>query len=586
MELLYVWIEEYNNIKRQGFNFSPKHRFEFTPTAYNIDRKVTHGTLTYKKGATNYPDSFFGNNIRNITAIVGKNGSGKSSLIKALYDGMLVMQTYIFIFETEKEEEQGKRETEIFCCSNIELDIKFNTLILNNEPIPLLLDKNHNRFIDKFIYYSPFINSNRNYLRSFDLNNNIGNMVQMATALSSVAHNPNSEATAAATKQIYHHFLSAYCAQEMTTQISFIKEITGRKPQIIPAEIVIPQEVELGIPFYGKDLPTCKTECPNPDDFPLYMVVDALNQDMLQKGIVREEEFSYIIPLKEADAWFEDICNKRGYNKEEIKAFCNQLNDKTPDLFNYGDEKEGRVLNFTFPYLSLPQEILLKRETGARSSWANDLAVTLTWHDLSDGEATMLSLFARLWEKLQKTNHSCIVLLDEFELGLHPQWQKESITRLIKFFELINKGRHQLILTSHSPFLLSDLPRENVIFLNVEKDEKGNPRCKVCEPKDNDMERTFGANIHSLYRSSFFMQDGLMGEFAKGKIDGVIGDLRGKRKIKESRKNEIRFIIDTIGEDILRTGLEKLYEEKFSLTEKQRIVKEIEHLKKKLKALN
>lgn len=29
MELLYVWIEKYKNIEKQGFNFSPKHRFSF-----------------------------------------------------------------------------------------------------------------------------------------------------------------------------------------------------------------------------------------------------------------------------------------------------------------------------------------------------------------------------------------------------------------------------------------------------------------------------------------------------------------------------------------------------------------------------
>jgi hypothetical protein len=30
MELLYIWIEKYKNIERQGFNFSPLYDFEFT----------------------------------------------------------------------------------------------------------------------------------------------------------------------------------------------------------------------------------------------------------------------------------------------------------------------------------------------------------------------------------------------------------------------------------------------------------------------------------------------------------------------------------------------------------------------------
>ncbi|CAA6808521.1 MAG: Unknown protein, partial [uncultured Sulfurovum sp.] len=29
MELLYLWIEDYNNIKNQGFNFSSKWKFDY-----------------------------------------------------------------------------------------------------------------------------------------------------------------------------------------------------------------------------------------------------------------------------------------------------------------------------------------------------------------------------------------------------------------------------------------------------------------------------------------------------------------------------------------------------------------------------
>ena len=75
----------------------------------------------------------------------------------------------------------------------------------------------------------------------------------------------------------------------------------------------------------------------------------------------------------------------------------------------------------------------------------------------------------------------------------------------------------QILVTSHSPFIVSDLPNENVIFLTKEEN-KGN--C-VVKNSLNDMKKTFGANIHTLLSDSFFMES-LMGEFAKSKIDGVI----------------------------------------------------------------
>lgn len=547
MELLYIWIEDYNNIKRQGFNFSPKHHFHFEPN--EKEGPVTGGTLTHDDINPSYPDNFFGEHISNITAIVGKNGSGKSSLIKAIGDAIHFIEKIVLVY---------KYNGTFYYWKNI-------PYINNNTKNVLLIEDGKegkaNIYLGHVVYYSPFINSNRNYLFDWSDARKISSMERMANVLFSVANNPNSEITAAAPKQIYHHFLSAYCAQEMTTQINFIKEIADSKFQIVPETIAIPQNVELGIPFYA-NLPMSLKECPDPEHFTLYMIVDALNRKIYRKAEVRSEEFSYSLPLKKVEVWLEDICKNRGYDIKEIKKFCNQFKDKNPALVNYGDENDGKPVNFTFPYLSLPQEILLKQDTGTRSSWAIDLAVTLTWHDLSDGEATMLSLFARLWEKLQKIKHSNIILLDEFELGLHPQWQKEAISRLIKFFELININKHHLILTSHSPFLVSDLPRENIIFL----DKNASGECVVKEPKDID--RTFGANIHSLYRNSFFM-DGLMGKFAEGKINDVIIFLNEvpktiySQKELERKRDEADFIITQIGEPLIREMLRKQFNEVF-----------------------
>ena len=67
-----------------------------------------------------------------------------------------------------------------------------------------------------------------------------------------------------------------------------------------------------------------------------------------------------------------------------------------------------------------------------------------------------------------------------------------------------------IIIASHSPFILSDLPKENIIFLEEGK------QVKPFKGK-----QTFGANIHTLLSDGFFMSDGLMGEFAKGKIEEI-----------------------------------------------------------------
>ena len=77
MELVYLWVEDYKNIKKQGFNFSPRFRCEFNEEKNEL-------TINENKDYI----SIFPDNI-NITAIVGENGSGKSSILDLLLNRYL-----------------------------------------------------------------------------------------------------------------------------------------------------------------------------------------------------------------------------------------------------------------------------------------------------------------------------------------------------------------------------------------------------------------------------------------------------------------------------------------------------------------
>jgi AAA15 family ATPase/GTPase len=77
MELVYLWVEKYKNIKNQGFRFSPRFECEFKDGVLTIDEKEDYVSI-------------FPKNI-NVTAIVGENGSGKSSILKFIL--MLIFYT-------------------------------------------------------------------------------------------------------------------------------------------------------------------------------------------------------------------------------------------------------------------------------------------------------------------------------------------------------------------------------------------------------------------------------------------------------------------------------------------------------------
>jgi len=139
-----------------------------------------------------------------------------------------------------------------------------------------------------------------------------------------------------------------------------------------------------------------------------------------------------------------------------------------------------------------------------------------------------------------------------------------------------------LLFTSHSPFLLSDIPKQNIIFLD--KDENGN--CKVVDGL-KEKKQTFGANIHTLLSDSFFMEDGLMGEFAKGKIEDVVSFLRGNDS-KINNHGEAKKIINIIGEPVLKMRLETMlddYKIKQGIETEEDIQEKIDELNQKLRKI-
>ena len=174
-----------------------------------------------------------------------------------------------------------------------------------------------------------------------------------------------------------------------------------------------------------------------------------------------------------------------------------------------------------------------------------------------------------------------VIFFDEIELGLHPHWQTNSIKYVFDFLSNIKNRNFHLVIASHSPFLLSDLPKENVIFLEkyTEKEiEENHLDQKVgnCKNATKDVDiNPFGANIHTLLSHGFFMKDGLMGEFAKNKISKILNFLSGKNEFIDIPINQIKPIIEIIGEDFLREKLLKMYDEKFQIKSKDEEIKEL-----------
>lgn len=120
------------------------------------------------------------------------------------------------------------------------------------------------------------------------------------------------------------------------------------------------------------------------------------------------------------------------------------------------------------------------------------------------------------------------VIFDEIELYFHPEMQREFISRLLHGiqqlpFETIRSV--QFMIVTHSPFVLSDIPVQNILFLK-----------KNGEKASKEGMASFGANIHTMLVNSFFLKGGAMGEFAKETILKMIDQVNAvylEGKLKE-----------------------------------------------------
>lgn len=163
------------------------------------------------------------------------------------------------------------------------------------------------------------------------------------------------------------------------------------------------------------------------------------------------------------------------------------------------------------------------------------------------------------------------IIFDEIELYFHPEMQQDFINYLLSYISRITLDRISalnILIITHSPFILSDIPNPNILFLG-----------KV----DIDI-KTLGSNIHDLLANSFFME-GFMGNHVKKIIIELVDYLSldyAKEPEYWSRERSLQ-VINLIGEPLIKQRLLDMHRIKFK--EEVSKEKQIEELEIKLKLL-
>lgn len=159
------------------------------------------------------------------------------------------------------------------------------------------------------------------------------------------------------------------------------------------------------------------------------------------------------------------------------------------------------------------------------------------------------------------------IMLDEVELYFHPDLQRRFLGLLVDSIcglKMNGCTGVNITLITHSPFVLSDIPDSNILYLSRNRDEKLN-------------RSTFAANVHDLFDDAFFLPN-TMGEIAQRQVEEVVGAyhrmswVRAKKegwrpidtRTVEEREEEMekyRYITSIVGDEYLHHELTDMVDE-------------------------
>ena len=192
---------------------------------------------------------------------------------------------------------------------------------------------------------------------------------------------------------------------------------------------------------------------------------------------------------------------------------------------------------------------------------------------LSDGEKIKLGYFSTLYSILNgefKNKKYVTLLFDEVETYLHPEWSRRFLYELIEELEKYEDKKFKLIFATHSPFLIADVLAKDCIYLS--KNKKGKIQAEIKEDV-----KTFGANIIDLFKNTMFLES-TFGKFATEKIKGIVDKIEKAEKYSDI-KSEANFIINEIGEKLISNKLKSMIESKFENKDEE---KDEEYYRKKI----
>lgn len=586
--LHYIWLNNYFCFKDAGFNLSTKYRIEYDEKEHILSGKVN----------SDYVDDFYTNGI-DFTAVVGKNGTGKTTLLKFLMDldyNIPQNTEYILVYECDG--------AMYYKAKNIEIELKFDKEISISE---------REQIFAKTIYSTEMFNAEQ-FL----------NQLNGSSDWSFAACLRRSSEESANYKL---NPVTQYIHNSIKWQIDFFAN--GRK-YIENFKISYPKCVWISLlkhddafvdmyaeHFHNKASASKDNATNSPARLLLnnFLPDTSTNKQGLFQAKLARAMFTHIVAEANTGAnkeqksniieLVEEITQSNNNSAwENLRSFLQSAIDNRDhkqksynfdgranlEFMDYIDELLRKDNKFN-PYLFFgrlsiavdSEQIDIVDLKTTISELFNNYSKTAHIFDylsfswgLSSGETLLLNTFSKITHLLKKDENGkyylpidsnsnnkaddLLMLFDEAEVAFHPEWQREYLNAMLHFIEqtIAASGTHvQMIMATHSPIILSDVPKQNTVFLHKEDD--------VTRAKSNDEQHeTFGASIYTLFNDSFFMEEGAIGVIGTQRIRSIIDAIKNVHSPstdvffdtdKNLNTEKVKQYISLIGDELIQKQL-------------------------------
>lgn len=623
MRLAAIYIHKHDFLFNEPQTINLGGKYEYLVIADN--ENCNELTIT-KKANSLFVENFFGNEIELITAVVGSNGSGKSSLLFTLLnyfnynpydkydeneykivlfyenDNELVVKTKIYVeskhnhfgheFNIPKHLQLlPEHKKIIYDESKLEIKLKlsdfydddtfertfyYNPLQLNSKSEDSLSISKMNDLLDEIIFFSnqeviSNINSiykDINFYKSFKvevnyysqnfkstesfINSNYTYEFEGEEKLFSFLENNEYE------KDNYYIFFHLYKLHNdiyknaQYYSIGGVNFYKGLKKNTQLFEIYSQILARLFL-YIVSDLELYKVACKK--------FLKSISQETLT------DKIKFLKLLREIINFIYSAKNVKEENEKTFYIFLELFTEYLPEslIIELNEHSVEDNKKFLENYVNIANHISLHSHVvGNRDieHIVNKFFLVFTPEfNISDGEKFLIKLFSKLYSNNfynTKMTIGNLLLLDEPELGFHPQWKKKYVDAILKCLPIIlgnsKEEKLQIIFTTHDPLTLSDIPNSNIVYLK----KKSNDGFTEVLNNTDKPRKSFGANITDLLADSFFIDDGLIGDFAKGKINEVIKWLKDDNRDND-KKDDFKKIIEMIDEPLIKIKLEEMY---------------------------